>query len=265
MSCAVCENRGISSTFTLFGKDVCPEGYVADYTGYGFASRHGSSYQKTNYFCLDSKPQEYSRRTGTNYNHGIVWPMEAACGTLPCPPYTQNREILCAQCSYQSSVCPHYVDGQDCVIDCGVSKYADSSKRCRLCDSECIGCNGTGPFQCTQCAHYKYSGQCVLDCPKGTIANSTNDCIVAKRKQREISCLLSWFLLLRSILQQTRTASACPMEIRRSTGAVSVVATGAAAHAKQSSLDGVDKRVRQVRRRSTMVTWERKYLITSKF
>jgi hypothetical protein len=180
MSCAVCESRGISSTFTLFGKDVCPEGYVADYTGYGFASRHGSSYRKTNYFCLDSKPQEYSRRTGWNYNHGIVWPMEASCGTLPCPPYTQNREMLCAQCTYQSTVCPHYLDGQDCVIDCGINKYPDSSKRCRLCDSECIGCNGTGSSQCIQCSHYKYKGQCVLNCPKGTIANSTNDCFVAQ-------------------------------------------------------------------------------------
>lgn len=184
MSCAVCENRAVSSTFTLFGKDVCPEGYVSDYTGYGFASRYCCSYQKTNYICLDNKPQEYARRTGTNYNQGIVWPMEASCGSLPCPPYSQNREVLCAQCSYQSTVCPHYLDGKDCVLECGSDKYADTSKRCRLCDSECVGCTGTGPSSCIKCAHYKDDGQCLLKCPNGKVGNLTNDCVDAKRKYR---------------------------------------------------------------------------------
>ena len=182
MSCAVCEIRTVSSTFTLFGKLVCPEGYEAVYTGYGFASRHHGSSRKTSFICVDDRPEAYARRAGTDYNEGVVWPMEISCGTLACPPYTSGREVQCAQCSYRSS-CPHVMDGRDCLSECPADKYVDSSMRCRLCHVDCEGCTGAGPSNCIQCRHYKHEARCVAQCPEGKVANLSNDCISPARTE----------------------------------------------------------------------------------
>ena len=180
MSCSVCEIRAISSTFTLFGKHHCPESYLADYIGFGFASYYTSSYRRTNFICIDDGPQQYARSMATNPNEGRLHPMELGCSTLPCPPYTGGREVQCAQCSYRST-CPLYVDGQDCVSECPTNQYADSSKLCRPCDPECVGCTDAGPFACVDCLHVKNDSRCVSRCPAGKTANSSGDCIPSTR------------------------------------------------------------------------------------
>lgn len=34
-----------------------------------------------------------------NHNGYLLYPVEARCGSLKCPPYTEGRELVCAVCS----------------------------------------------------------------------------------------------------------------------------------------------------------------------
>ena len=45
--------------------------------------------------------QGYNNGRGTsNDNQARLYPVEIECGSLPCPPFTQDRELQCAQCSF---------------------------------------------------------------------------------------------------------------------------------------------------------------------
>ena len=200
---------------TVFGKSTCPSDYVSDYTGYGFASYHG--HYKTDFICIDDKPERFGRRGTSNDDQARMYPMETRCGTLTCPPYTNYREVLCAQCSLRLPSCPLYVDGQTCVSSCPATKYADSAKRCQACYSECDGCTGGSWTDCTACLNYnlksnvqsissksaitinlddgtsividqndilvkgadgnRLGGKCVSACPEKTVANALKECV----------------------------------------------------------------------------------------
>ena len=52
---------------------------------------------KGEYVCVDRSPERAPG--GVNHNNDRWYPTEWECGTLPCPPFTQNREITCVVCS----------------------------------------------------------------------------------------------------------------------------------------------------------------------
>ena len=58
---------------------------------------HGG-YYKGEYICVD---RQANARSGspTSSNQGRLFPTETECGTLPCGPYTSNREVSCAVCA----------------------------------------------------------------------------------------------------------------------------------------------------------------------
>ena len=53
---------------------------------------------RTTYVCVDGDPEV---RAGgvANDNGALFYNTEAACGSLPCPPFVQGREITCVVCS----------------------------------------------------------------------------------------------------------------------------------------------------------------------
>ena len=82
----------------MFGSDECPVEYVAVYKGYAF-SHHYSHTSKGQYVCVDEMPEGYDNALGgSSHSQAILYPVEVECGSLPCPPYHQNREVRCAQC-----------------------------------------------------------------------------------------------------------------------------------------------------------------------
>lgn len=52
----------------------------------------------SNYACMDANPE----KKGSNVNHEgrLFYPVESVCGSLPCPPYVNNRELTCAVCTF---------------------------------------------------------------------------------------------------------------------------------------------------------------------
>ena len=53
---------------------------------------------RTTYVCLDGDP-EVRAGGGADMNGALFYNTEAACGSLPCPPFVQGREITCVVCS----------------------------------------------------------------------------------------------------------------------------------------------------------------------
>lgn len=96
----MCDLQRDAAVFTHFGEHQCPHEYVAEYQGYAF-SNHYSHKSKGQYVCVDKHPGRYNNgRSNSNDDQGRLFPVEVRCGTLPCPPYTDLREVKCAVCSW---------------------------------------------------------------------------------------------------------------------------------------------------------------------
>ncbi|XP_052777892.1 uncharacterized protein LOC128215225 [Mya arenaria] len=94
--CAVClSSRSLS--LMIPGRSECYPGWTKEYAGY-IVSGAPSQISPTNYICLDQNA-ETERGDARNDNGKVVYLVEAACGSLPCPPYVQNREIPCVVCT----------------------------------------------------------------------------------------------------------------------------------------------------------------------
>lgn len=70
------------------GTTACPNSYEEEYDGYLVSVRNSGRY-KGEYVCLDR-----NARQGSQGSSGSLWvPVEFKCGSLPCPPYTHDREV----------------------------------------------------------------------------------------------------------------------------------------------------------------------------
>ena len=164
----------MTATFTLFGNTTCPRGFTVEYTGYIFSTYHTSGWHKNEFVCVDDNPGYYDNDLGTNNNNQAqMVPSEfEACGQFPCPPWVQNREVACAQCSdIGLNVLWH-------PVDCVVSQWADFS----VCTSVCGGgSQNRSRDVLTAAANGGRSCPSLFDlrpcnthpCSNGTYANST--------------------------------------------------------------------------------------------
>jgi hypothetical protein len=56
------------------------------------------THQQGQYLCVDAAPDPALGFAATPTGL-LLYPVEAECGPLPCPPYVQDRELACAVCS----------------------------------------------------------------------------------------------------------------------------------------------------------------------
>lgn len=96
LPCAVCQTQ-FSLTLMFPGRSTCFSGWSQQYAGYLVAGSHTHSNNK-NYECLDGAPEAVPKGN-TNDDQSILYLVEAKCGSLPCPPYVEGREIACVVCS----------------------------------------------------------------------------------------------------------------------------------------------------------------------
>ncbi len=94
--CAVCMVDTASLQIMVPGTHSCPSDWTKQYDGYLMSMHY--KHAGGEWLCVDRTP---TGRTGSFANHdGYLWyPTEAECGSLPCPPYVQNREVTCAVCT----------------------------------------------------------------------------------------------------------------------------------------------------------------------
>ncbi|XP_052775894.1 short-chain collagen C4-like [Mya arenaria] len=94
--CAVCRTNH-SINIMIPARTSCYAGWTEEYSGFLMAGTH-ERIGAFDHICVDGRP-EFLQHGGTNDNQNILYLVEAQCGSLPCPPYVQGRELACIVCS----------------------------------------------------------------------------------------------------------------------------------------------------------------------
>ena len=94
--CAVCEVEGRSAVLMIAAKRTCPAGWTKEYEGLLAAQHHN---QKGSTFVCVSSGMESREGGNENRDGGLLYVVEAQCGSLPCGPYTNGFEITCVVCT----------------------------------------------------------------------------------------------------------------------------------------------------------------------
>ena len=94
--CAVCYVSTRNTLYIMPAKYTCPSGWTTEYYGYLMAERF--NHHRSLFSCVD---KELKQVTGSKrVDYGMVFhTVEGRCGSLPCPPYEQTKELTCAVCT----------------------------------------------------------------------------------------------------------------------------------------------------------------------
>jgi hypothetical protein len=94
--CAVCRSTMTQTSIMIPGREACYPGWKKEYHGL-IASGH-RAYTSSSYICLD-KNIEYIPSGKTNNDGALLYITTLKCGSLPCPPYHDDKAINCVVCS----------------------------------------------------------------------------------------------------------------------------------------------------------------------
>ena len=96
--CAVCYVPTRTALYMIPAKYTCPTGWTTEYYGYLMAERSQADHRSSFFSCIDSSVTPV---IGTQLaKYGLVfYPVEGRCGSLPCPPYEETKELTCAVCT----------------------------------------------------------------------------------------------------------------------------------------------------------------------
>jgi len=95
MPCAVCKTTR-STRMMIPARNVCYPGWTVEYHGYLMTGSH--SYYGHKHICMDGSP-EFVPGGVANVDERVMYLVDGQCGSLPCPPYVQGRELTCVVCS----------------------------------------------------------------------------------------------------------------------------------------------------------------------
>jgi hypothetical protein len=127
--CAVCGvQRG--TTYTQWGRNVCPRGQRMEYKGYVMSTHY--TQKKSTFVCVD-EARMYTVNNGYhggNHNGNLWYTTEYETGSLPGGVFTHDAEATCAQCTITSSevLCPGTEVGGKCFFVLGGSMNYEQAK-----------------------------------------------------------------------------------------------------------------------------------------
>ena len=81
------------------GTNLCDERWTAEYTGYLAAERSHTRHQRSEFICVDDDAEPSARSNPVNQEGASLYPAQTKCGSLPCLPYENNKNLLCVVCS----------------------------------------------------------------------------------------------------------------------------------------------------------------------
>uniref|UniRef100_A0A8W8HU02 Short-chain collagen C4 n=1 Tax=Magallana gigas TaxID=29159 RepID=A0A8W8HU02_MAGGI len=98
--CAVCYDIYATTSVMIPGKIVCPSYWTKQFDGFLSSGSHYTDQFGGEYLCLDRNP-EYATEGARqqDYNVRVFYPVEAVCGSLPCPPYENGKYVSCVVCT----------------------------------------------------------------------------------------------------------------------------------------------------------------------
>ena len=94
--CAVCRSS-FPTTVMIPGTNVCTPGWHLLYSGYLMAGRD-SHVAASEYICVDSSFQE-ATHSNADQPAKLMYFTLTRCGSLPCPPYAENKVVTCVVCA----------------------------------------------------------------------------------------------------------------------------------------------------------------------
>ena len=94
--CAVCYVPTRNALYMIPAKYDCPTGWTREYFGYLMSERY--NHHRSQFSCVD---HSLTPVTGSSHSHYsfLFYPVEGVCGSLPCPPYSGDKELSCAVCT----------------------------------------------------------------------------------------------------------------------------------------------------------------------
>ena len=94
--CAVCHVSNHTAVYMVPAKYTCPSGWTREYYGYLIAEYYKNS--RSQFTCVDTA---FKSVVGSSANaEGLLFYFgEERCGSLPCPPYDNTKELSCAVCT----------------------------------------------------------------------------------------------------------------------------------------------------------------------
>ena len=94
--CAVCYVADREAILMIPGNYICPQNWTREYYGYLMAEHH--TRQRSTFECIDVDPE--TEESGSESEDGAhFYHVEPRCGSLPCPPYEEEKEMTCAVCT----------------------------------------------------------------------------------------------------------------------------------------------------------------------
>lgn len=100
LPCVVCYVEGSTNMLMIPARHDCyGTGYDLQYKGFLVSEGNLQGRKRGEYICLDEAPEGIPGGTATN-DQSVVYPVEIACGSLPCNPYVHGMEATCAVCTY---------------------------------------------------------------------------------------------------------------------------------------------------------------------
>ena len=78
-------------------RNQCYDGWHTEYVGYLAAEQ--SIFYRTEYVCVDGEAEANPDGSSDNDDGALFYPAQGKCGSLPCPPYKDNSDLLCVVCS----------------------------------------------------------------------------------------------------------------------------------------------------------------------
>ena len=78
-------------------RNQCYDGWQIEYAGYLAADL--SSHHRSEFVCVDGEAEATPDGSSRNENGVLFYPAQGRCGSLPCGPYEDEKDLLCVVCS----------------------------------------------------------------------------------------------------------------------------------------------------------------------
>ncbi|XP_028518548.1 collagen alpha-1(IV) chain [Exaiptasia diaphana] len=95
--CAVCFIPNRNAKLMIPATYECPLGWSKEYWGYLMTEYYKHPNQR-NFICVD-QDAEPVKGTFHNHNGALLYGVQGRCGSLPCLPYVEGRELTCVVCT----------------------------------------------------------------------------------------------------------------------------------------------------------------------
>ena len=81
------------------GTNLCDEGWSTEYVGQISTERTHHTHQRSEFICVDNEAEPTPLSSLDNDDGILLNPAQTICGSLPCPPFVEDKDLLCVVCS----------------------------------------------------------------------------------------------------------------------------------------------------------------------